>query len=421
MRFLTFIPTEPVARWLALGLLFNSLGTGLYGAVLILYFVGGVHLPAAQVGVVATVAAVGGLLFLPAAGGVLDRHRAVRVGTAFLVVEAAAMVWLAFADSIVTFGIGALVAAFAAQGSKVVRGVLNAHISPKEQRGKVRAQLRSCANLGIASGAAIAAIAVTVLPGSELRWLLIGNALTFLVLAAVYLTKLRDVQQTPERRTGASSRRSGTIAAWSDRTYVVVMSMNGVLGVQYAALTVGVPLLVATRPGLPEWLAPTALLVNTAIVVLCQAPMSARVDGVPAAGRSLLFAGLMLGISSAGFVLALLLSGSGAGVALVLALVVIHSLGELLQVAGAFDLSYDLADSRYMGSYQGVYAWTAGVGSALGPAVWSVALAGGTLWGAPVIAAGFIAAGVTAWVAAGRRRVDLDARVEATIRTGSGN
>ncbi|WP_029150184.1 MFS transporter [Microbacterium indicum] len=388
-----------MARWLALGLLFNSLGTGLYGAVLILYFVGGVHLPAAQVGVVSTVAAVGGLLFLPAAGSTLDRHRAVKVGTAFLIVEAAAMVWLAFADSIVAFGIGALVAAFAAQGSKVARGVLNAHIAPAGQRGKVRAQLRSCANLGIASGAAIAALAVTVLPGAELRWLLIGNALTFLVLAAVYLTKLRDVQPATDQRAAASPHRSGTIAAWTDKTYVVVMSMNGVLGVQYAALTVGVPLLVATSPDLPNWLAPAALLVNTAIVVLCQAPVSARVDGVPAAGRSMLFAGLILGTSSAGFVLALLMGGGSAGVALILALVVVHSLGEIVQVAGAFDLSYDLADQRYMGSYQGVYAWTSGVGSALGPGIWSVAIASGTFWGAPVIGAGFIAAGVAAWAA----------------------
>ena len=397
MALTSIVPRDRTARALAAGLTVSSLGTGLYTSTSILFFVGGLGLSAARVGTVATVAALAGLVFLPAAGALLDRIGTIRVATVFLGAEAAAMVWLSCASSLATFAVGTFVAALAAQGSRVARGVLTAQVAPPGERGTVRAQLRSCANLGVAVGAGAAAGAVVALPATQLRWLFVVNAATFVVLGAVYVRGLGHLDAAPSRADGVSVRRAGgPRIAWTDRRYVVVMAMNGILGVQYAALTVGVPVLVSSRPDVPAWTVPATLVVNTAVVVVFQATLSARIRGVPAAGRAVLQGGAVLALSSSTLGLGHL-ARSGTSVAvLVLVVAVVHSVGEIFQVAGAFDLSYDLADPAYTGSYQAVHAWTAGAGSALGPVIWSAATAA-TTWWAPGVGGAFLAAGATTW------------------------
>jgi hypothetical protein len=405
MKFSSYLPASAPARWFALGLLVNSFGTGLYSSVLVIYFVSGVHLEAAQVGLVTTIGAGAGLAAAPAAGALLDRCPVVKAGTAFLCLEAIAMLSLTIASSLPVFGIGAFVAASAAQGSKVARGVLTAHIAPPAERGRVRAQLRSSANLGLAAGTGVAAGVIAIVPVSELRWLFVANAATFLVLAAVYLTKLPPVEGREDLEPSTRQPGHGSLTAWTDRCYMAVMSMNGLLGVQYAAITVGIPVLVTMRPELPDWLVPLSLLLNTLVVVTTQVPLSARIKGAASAGRCMLAAGIVLGASSGSFALLSALDGHVA-VSFLLLLVVVHSMGEVLQVSGSFDLSYDLADPRFLGSYQAVYSWTAGTGSALGPGFWSAAVAAGTAGFAPLVGVGFAAAGAVAWMATRRIRAD---------------
>jgi hypothetical protein len=73
------------------------------------------------------------------------------------------------------------------------------------------------------------------------------------------------------------------------------------------------------------------------------------------------------------------LPGRVAGV-LVLAGVAVHTLGEILQAAGSFELRYGLAPAHAQGEYAGVTKLGNGLADAAGPSVLGFLCLG---WGAP--------------------------------------
>jgi hypothetical protein len=108
-------------------------------------------------------------------------------------------------------------------------------------------------------------------------------------------------------------------------------------------------------------------------------------------------------------------SGAAAGVALALLIgaVAIHSLAEVWQAGGMFELSFALARTEAQGQYQGVFGLSMGITEAVGPAL----LIGLCItWGQPgwfvlggiVTLAGVVCAWIERWSGA-RREVTVPA------------
>ena len=93
-------------------------------------------------------------------------------------------------------------------------------------------------------------------------------------------------------------------------------------------------------------------------------------------------------------------------VVILLAAVLVHSLGELLQSAGAFGVSYGLAVEGALGEYLGVYGLSLGLCRALAPGVLAATvLAHGQIgWialAAAMALSGLLAPGLIRWAEGG--------------------
>jgi hypothetical protein len=91
-------------------------------------------------------------------------------------------------------------------------------------------------------------------------------------------------------------------------------------------------------------------------------------------------------------------SGRGelAAAVLLLLAVVAHSIGELLQSAGSFGVSYGLAEQSALGEYLGVYGLGIGVCRAVAPGILAATCLSHGAAGWAALAAAFLVAGAAA-------------------------
>jgi hypothetical protein len=149
-------------------------------------------------------------------------------------------------------------------------------------------------------------------------------------------------------------------------------------------LSVLLPLWVATRTGAPQWVAAVGLGLNTVLVLVAQTAWAGRVRSdaaavrSSAAGASLLAACALLGAADGG--------GAVAGTALVLAGVVLLTIGEISAGAATWHAAFRTTPTHLQGQYQGTFGMAASLARILGP---SAAL--------PVV----LAAGESGWLAVG--------------------
>jgi len=187
-------------------------------------------------------------------------------------------------------------------------------------------------------------------------------AALFVFLSAIPLRSLAEPVAAVVR-TGTAGR-----SPLTDRRYLAVAALNGVITMQFGLLTVGMPLWVTLHTEAPAAIVALLLVLNTAIVALGQVAAARRVTDVPAAGRAVLGATLLLLLAC------LLYAAASAGGPVVAAAVLVlavlaHSGGEIISEAGGWELSFELADARNAGAYQGVSQTGFAVGGMLAPAV----------------------------------------------------
>jgi hypothetical protein len=153
-----------------------------------------------------------------------------------------------------------------------------------------------------------------------------------------------------------------------DTRYLTIAALNGIITMQFGLLTVGMPLWVTQHTHAPAATVGLLLVVNTVIVALYQVRATRLVRDVPAAGRAVLLASLLLLLACLMYAAAAHFTAAMAVGVLVLA-VLAHSAGEILSEAGSWELAFELADPRNIGAYQGVSQTGFAVGTALAPAV----------------------------------------------------
>jgi hypothetical protein len=117
------------------------------------------------------------------------------------------------------------------------------------------------------------------------------------------------------------------------------------------------------------------LVLNTAAVVLLQVRVSRGSESLAGGARAMLRAGLLL----AGCCLLFATTqGRLAAVAVpvLLAGATLHVLGEMLQGAGQWSLSFGMAPDRAQGQYQGLFAMSQQLGTVATPALATLLLTG---------------------------------------------
>jgi hypothetical protein len=344
------VPDDPLTRQLALATLVNRFGTGLFMTISALYFTRIVGLSVTQVGLGLTIAGGFGVAAGVPAGHAADRCGARPLLVTLVLVETAGLVAYTRVHSMTTFLPTVCIVAFVDQAGNTVRNTLIAVAVPTDRRATTRAYLRAVTNVGIGAGAGVAAFGLQADTRSAYVALILVDAATFVVAAAV-LARLPVAGTAPRAGTASGARRR---RAYTDWPYLTVTALNAILILQFGLIEVGLPLWIVGHTRAPRAVVSVVLLVNTAMIVSLQVRSTRRIDSVPSAARAARRSGLLIAAAC------LIYAAAGdAGVWLAAAVIllgcVVQTFGELISSAAGWTLGYDLAAPDAPGAYQGVF------------------------------------------------------------------
>jgi MFS family permease len=403
---------DPVLRILATSTFFSTLGRGVFLTLTTLYLGLVIRLNPGQIALVFGAASVTSIVFALLGGHLSDRLSARRMTSFFMLANGITLLgYVVVHEVVLALVVACLQGATGSLGHSAQSAIMGRAFSGAAGV-HARAVLRTLTNIGIGVGSAVAAVPLVVGSSDAYR-------LSFVVAAVVVtlaqLTLLRlppqvdaplarglepdalpdampdalpiDVQQplaevTRESADDARSRRRSVLRAhspWRDLRYLVLSLLSAAFAVQFTIQEVGMPLWVARATSAPHALISVLLVLNTVVVVALTVPLSKNTHRFRTAGRVTLVAGVLLAVACGAYAFASGLPAVAASAALIVASL-IAAVAEVLSTAGTWGLSFELADPVTVGSYQGVYGTSYGLGSAVGPAlIAATAIA----WGGP--------------------------------------
>jgi hypothetical protein len=345
--------------------LVNTCGDGLYIAASALFFTRGLGLPVSEVGIGLTCAGLLGLSAGVLIGRLADRRGPNRVLIGIQLVQAAAVgSYVLVGRSFPAFVVVATVVIASMQGADASQGALVGKLGGVDPV-RLRAYLHSVTNVGISVGTVVAGVAIAAGTHLAYQMVMVGDAGTFLGAALLLLLVPRvAAPAAPETQPSVDRR----WVAVRDGRYLALTAANTVMSLQYFVLAFAMPLWVIGHTRAPRWLVSPMLLTNTVIIACLQVRFSRGTKTPLGGARSVRWAGAVL---AGAMILYGVASGHEEAFAIValMAAAVAHTLGELLQSAGAFGISYGMAADGALGEYLGVWGIGIGLCRALAPGI----------------------------------------------------
>lgn len=328
---------SPATRRTFIGLnLVNGLGDGLLIPTLVLFFVGKVGLTGGSVALGLSLSGVAAALSLTPLARLAERIGLKPAMALGYLVQALAVGAFVLVTNWWTFLLLLAVSSSAAAATIPVRQALISVYAGPDDRMRVSAANRAAFNVSFAIGAVFAGFVVTIGTDVAYQALILGDALSFLLAAAV-----TAVLPAVARKPSVSRIRWRILT--EDRSLTYVAGLIGVLFLYGDVIAVGLPLLALGDGGLPTWVIPAAFLLNTAMTVALQVRLSKGADDVSSAGRVGARAGGMFLLGSALVGVAVWGEPSWPVLVAVFAGVVVLTLGELWASTATWGLSYGLS------------------------------------------------------------------------------
>ncbi|WP_155543521.1 MFS transporter [Amycolatopsis camponoti] len=378
-------PARP-GRLLAAAQLAGSLGDGAFLTCSVLFFTRIVGLTPAQVGLGLTLGwAVGSVAGVPL-GHLADRHGARGSAVLLALATSASILTFLLVRTPLLFVLAACLYGSCQTGLAAVRQALLAALADPERRTRIRAQLQSAGNAGLAVGAGLGGLALSADTAPAYLTVFVLDAATFVVTAGLMLALPAVTPSAP--RAGEPK-----LAVLRDRPYALVTLLNAILLLRMPLLSVAIPLWIVERTAAPGWTVSALFVLNTVVVVLLQVRVAGRLASIGSAARMVRRSGVLLLASCVAF--ALSASGTSPWIAFAVLVVgaVVQVFGEMLQSAGTWEIGFALAPADRQGQYQGFFGTGVSVARAIGPVLLSTVVIG---WGLPgwlLLGAVFLAAG----------------------------
>ncbi|MGW7696732.1 MFS transporter [Streptomyces asiaticus] len=369
----------------------DRIGSGLWGATATLYFTFAAGLSTAEIGLLLAVSGAIGIAGPPLGGLLADRVRLRPLLITVQLVRAAASLALLTTTDL------RLLLAIASVGSLGDRApplhtTPTAPRPPGPERVRYQAISRTAMNVGWAVGGLAAAVALTGGTVTVYRWLLIGDALSFIASALFTLgcaeppSASRIAATSVSAEPGESGPSESASAPekttapnpWRDRRYLAYTASEAVLFLDDSVFKVGLPLWAVTATSTPHQLVPLLLVLNNVLVVLFQVPF-ARFGATPHTARTSLWplAGAFL-VGGAALAASTVGAPWFAATTLVLAATA-FTVAEMLHATISWELSVLLAPPTAQGAYLGVHGLAQAVQRSAGPLAVTAAIAAGPL------------------------------------------
>ncbi|MDH6132513.1 MFS family permease [Kitasatospora sp. MAA4] len=344
---------------MALAILVNTLGSGLFLPLSALYFTQVVGLRAGQVALGLGIASVAGVVSGIPLGRLADRQGARQVQVALLAAMGVLTFGYVFVATAWQFTALATLITALDRGVSGVAAALVADSVPPSERVAARAYTRSVVFFGLALGSSLSAVALRLGTPLAYRWAIALDAATFLAAAALYL-------RLPRALPRPAALRPSPWQALRDRPYVTVTGLFSVLGMYNTTVTFALPLWVLHRTSIPGEFISLAFAVNTIGHVLLQVPVSRRVRSWRSARRTAGIGGISLLLACCCFA-ATARTAPWPGAALLTAGVLLNLTGGLCAASAQFYIAFGLAPEGAQGQYQGLVSSGASVSAMLAP------------------------------------------------------
>ncbi|MBU3869549.1 MFS transporter [Streptomyces sp. 4503] len=374
----------------------DRIGSGLWGATATLYFTYAAGLSTAEIGALLAVSGSVGIAGPPLGGLLADR---VPLRPLLIIVQLVRAV--ASLALLTTTDLGLLLAitsvgSLGDRAASVLTKLYATRVAGSE-RVRYQAISRTAMNVGWAVGGLAAAAALTGGTVTVYRWLLIGDALSFLASALFTLGCAEPpsaariaAKSTPALKESAESalneptpdesapRKTTAPSPWRDRRYLTYTASEAVLFLDDSVFKIGLPLWAVTATNAPHQLVPLLLVLNNVLVVLFQVPF-ARFGATPRTARTSLWplAGAFL-LGGAALAASTVGAPWFAAVTLVLAATA-FTVAEMLHATISWELSVVLAPPTAQGAYLGVHGLAQAVQRSAGPLAVTAAIAAGPL------------------------------------------
>ncbi|KQV73417.1 transporter [Nocardioides sp. Root122] len=353
----------------------DTVGSGLFMPITLLYFLAMTDLSLVQVGSALSLSA---LLTMPGAfviGSLVDRFGPRRMMLIGNLVQALGMVAYLWADSLVAVALWTTLLNIGRQSFWGSFGNVVTAISAPGERELWFGFLQAVRNLGYSVGGVLAGIALQVGTDVAYQSVVVINAVTFVL--AFFL--LLDV---PDHRVATAD--DAPVEGWGtvlrDGPYLrlVLGQMGFVAGMM--VLNFALPVYVAETIELPGWVVGAIFTVNTALVGLGQGLVVRRMTGQVRA-RMMGLAQLVFVTSYAMFVVAGWLP-VWLAVAVMLVGAAVYTGGELVGGPVFSATAAEAAPDHLRGRYLGLFQLSWGIGGAVTPVAFTWLLAHGatTLW-----------------------------------------
>ncbi|MFJ3902411.1 MFS transporter [Streptomyces sp. NPDC090025] len=392
----------------------DKTGTGLWAGCTALYFTYVSGLGLGQVGLLMTISGGVGLAGAPIAGRLADRFPVVRLIVATQLLRGAALLALLTTDHYLLLTLYSALGALPDRAGSVLIKLYAARLAGPD-RVRYQAIQRTTVNIGWSIGGLGAAAALATGSVDAYTYLLVGNVLSYAVIAALTLrcaeppAPARVVTTSTDASADACADASADACAdavrdrpanpWRDRVFLGYTATDAALFLDDTILQVAVPLWIVHATDAPVGLVPLLLVLNTVLVVLFQVPLARFGATTPAARRLLV---PLAGLFAAG-TLGLAVSATGGPVLATCALiaaVIALTFAEIIHATASWELSVALAPAEAQGSYLGFHGLAQS----------------GQRFAGPLLVTGVMAAGPLAWPVLGLALVGAAATQHRLLR-----
>jgi len=353
----------------------DALGTGLFLPFAVVYFHAAKAIPLTSVGAALSAAA---LLALPAgllAGPLVDRFGPRRVVVGADLLRVLTFTGYVFAESLWQLVVLAALTFWGEGLFWPASGALVAQVADDGQRARWYAMERTLRNVGLGLGGLVGGVLVGWGGTGGYTAIVLLNAVSFLVGAALVASWRRGAADPPARAARGPAPAGGYRAVLADRAFRRVLVTVFVFALCDLALTVLLSAYVLDALRLPAWQPGVLFAVNTVLVVLAQTVVAGRVERFGKA-RTLQVAAAVWAVSFLVFAVVPLTAPLPA-FAVLAAATAVFTAAELLQAPTSSALTVALAPAPLRGRYLGLEELLWGVARVLAPVTFTALLAGG--------------------------------------------